>query len=245
MLLSVKELSVYVNGQSIVDHVSLHLDTQEMLAIVGASGSGKTTIGLAVMDILPNNVVREVKFIHFNGQEQYRRGKDVSMVFQEPLYAFNPVYTIGFQINEVLMLHTSLTKQQRYQRILEILDLVGIDDPKRVVKSYPHQLSGGMRQRAMIAQAVVAEPKLIIADEPTSNLDVTLQARVMMLFEKLIKELDLSIMLITHDLGVVEHFADRMMVLKEGKVVESGLVDDIFQQPQDSYTQSLVHLTRC
>lgn len=168
------------------------------------------------------------------------RGKDIAMVFQEPLYAFNPVFTIGYQIEEVLMVHTRLNARERQQRILELLSWVGMADPKRIAQQYPHQLSGGMRQRGMIAQALAGEPQLIIADEPTSNLDVSLQARIIDLFQKIKREMKLSILLITHDLGMVGHLADEVMVMHQGKIIERGKTAAVLQMPQKEYTKTLL-----
>ena len=162
------------------------------------------------------------------------------MVFQEPLYAFNPVLTIGDQIEEVFEAHTDFNKAKRTAETLRLLDIVGIKEPGRVYRSYPHQLSGGMRQRAMIAQAVALKPKLIIADEPTSSLDVTLQARIMELFLKLRDEFNLSVLLITHDLGVVRHMADHVAVMNGGKIVESGAAVAVLQNPKHTYTKELL-----
>ena len=162
------------------------------------------------------------------------------MVFQEPLDAFNPVFSIGYQIEEVLQVHTSLNRAQRQTKILELLNLVGLPKPKQTAANYSHQLSGGMRQRAMIAQAIAANPKLIIADEPTSNLDVTLQAHIIELFKKLRDELKLSILLITHDLGMVEHMADNVAVMTDGKIVEHGVTREVLNNPTHQYTQELM-----
>ena len=162
------------------------------------------------------------------------------MVFQEPLNAFNPLFTIGYQIGEVLIYHTTMSLGERGKKVLELLDIVGIPDPLRIVNSYPHQLSGGLRQRAMIAQAIAGNPSLIIADEPTSNLDVTLQSHILELFRKLRQELELSILLITHDLGVVSHLADEVTVLNQGQVVESGKTKSIVTQPRHPYTKELM-----
>ena len=218
-------------------------------ALVGGSGSGKTTMGLAILRLLPLGLVVSQGRILFIGKDVLKfpeermrllRGKDISMVFQEPLYAFNPVFSIGGQIEEVLRAHSALSVRQRRERILELLNLVGLPDPKRTAGNYPHQLSGGMRQRAMIAQAIAAGPKLIIADEPTSNLDVTLQANIMELFRKLKDELKLSILLITHDLGMVAHMADHVAVMTEGKIVERGITREVLEKPQHPYTRTLM-----
>ena len=170
------------------------------------------------------------------------RGKEISMVFQEPLNAFNPVFSIGYQVNEVLQFHTDLSSAQRLERIWDLLDTVGLEDPKRIANTFPHQLSGGMRQRAMIAQAIAADPKLIIADEPTSNLDVTLQAKIIDLFLELKEKLRLSILLITHDLGMVRHISDQVAVMTDGKIVESGDTQAVLDNPQHQYTRQLMHV---
>ena len=162
------------------------------------------------------------------------------MIFQEPLSAFNPVFTLGFQVEEVLRYHTNLRRRDRKKRVLELFDMVGLPDPARVARSYPHQLSGGMRQRVMIAQAIAAEPRLIIADEPTSSLDVTLQARVMELFRRLKRELSLAFLLITHDLGMVRHLADDILVMRDGGIVERGELATVLADPQHGYTRQLI-----
>jgi len=248
-LLVVENLTVAVAQKKIVSAANLEVPFLSVTALVGGSGSGKTTLGLAILKLLPVGLNVQQGRIWFDGrdisgffEEKMRllRGKEIGMVFQEPLYAFNPVFSIGDQIAEVLRVHTSLNLRQRRLRILELLNLVGLPDPKRAAANYPHQLSGGMRQRAMIAQAIAAGPKLLIADEPTSNLDVTLQARIMELFRKLKDELKLSILLITHDLGMVSHMADRVAVMTEGKIVEQGMVKDVLKDPQHLYTRTLM-----
>ncbi|MCK5015234.1 MAG: ABC transporter ATP-binding protein [Candidatus Omnitrophica bacterium] len=233
----------------LLDSVNLEIPELSITALVGGSGSGKTTTGLAILRLLPLALSIESGKIFFNDEDLLKaskerirkvRGGEISMVFQEPLNAFNPVFSIGYQIGEVLQVHTSLDRAQRQRRILELLDLVGLPYPKRMAKDYPHQLSGGMRQRAMIAQAIAGDPKLIIADEPTSNLDVTLQARIIELFKKLRSELKLSILLITHDLGMVEHMADHVAVMTQGKIVESGVTSDVLSNPKHQYTRELM-----
>ena len=234
-LVSIKNLSVAVTDAAgtrpLLNHIDLDIPALGITALVGGSGSGKTTIGLAMLRLLPQALSIKSGEVLYDGTDLLKasgsrmrevRGGGMSMVFQEPLNAFNPLFTIGRQIEEVLSVHTQLPRKQREQKIVELLSLVGIPDPQRVRKSYPYQLSAGMRQRSMIAMAIAASPKLIIADEPTSNLDVTLQARIIELFRKLKSELGISILLITHDLGMVEHLADKVIVLCEGKVVEKG-----------------------
>jgi ABC-type dipeptide/oligopeptide/nickel transport system ATPase component len=252
-LLRIKDLTVTVGRAQrapvLLDRVSLEMPALSITALVGSSGSGKTTTGLAMLRLLPTALNIAGGEIFFEGRDLLKvpegqmrrvRGGGISMVFQEPLHAFNPVFTIGCQIDEVLRFHTDLNPRGRRERAVELLDLVGLPDPGGAAKNYPHQLSGGMRQRAMIAQAVAAHPRLIIADEPTSNLDVTLQARVIELFKKLNKELRLSILLITHDLGMVRHMADHVSVMTEGKVVESGATDEVLSRPRHSYTRQLM-----
>ncbi len=253
MSLHIKDLTVRVGDKNIVDRLSLTVPDRSVFALVGGSGSGKSTTGLSILRLLAPGLEIQSGEILFNGRnllsfspEQLRqvRGQDIAMVFQEPLYAFNPVFTIGQQIEEVFSAHRKMPGRKRREETLRLLDIVGLKEPGRVYKSYPHQLSGGMRQRAMIAQAVALKPQLIIADEPTSSLDVTLQARIIELFAKLRMEFNLSVLLITHDLGVVEHMADRVGVMKAGKIVENAATADIFKNPQDSYTRELLAYAR-
>ena len=256
-LVQIKNLTIAVKGleerKKIVDNVSFDISELSISALVGASGSGKTTTGFAILRLLDSALTIEKGEIFFEGKDLLKeplermrilRGGEISMVFQEPLNAFNPVFSIGYQIDEVLQFHTQLNKQQRYKKIVELLDVVGLPEPQRISKNYPHQLSGGMRQRAMIAQAIAASPKLIIADEPTSNLDVTLQARIIELFKKLRKELNLSILLITHDLGMVQHLADEVMVMNQGVIVEKGKVRGMFGDAQHPYTKQLIEASQ-
>ncbi len=252
-LLALENLTVTVTEagkeKTLVDKVSLQMATLGITALVGGSGSGKTTTGLAILRLLPLGLVVRQGRVVFEGEDLLGvsadrmrdiRGKDIAMIFQEPLYAFNPVFSIGYQIEEVLEVHLRLNPRQRRERVLDILNIVGLPDPGRAARSYPHQLSGGMRQRAMIAQAIAAEPKLIIADEPTSNLDVTLQARIMELFRRLKDKFNLSILLITHDLGMVAHMADQVAVMKEGRIVEQGPTQQVLKNPRHSYTGALM-----
>lgn len=250
-LINVNNLSISVreSGKRIVNHVSFNIPDHKIISLVGSSGSGKTTVGLSLMKLLSSSLridsgeilFRNKDIIHLPQSDMLRiRGKEIGMIFQEPLNAFNPVFTIGYQIEEVLKYHTEFPKNEREMRVLSLLGKVGIDDVKRVAKSYPHQLSGGMRQRAMIAQAVANNPKLIIADEPTSSLDVTLQARMMDLFRRLVGEMNLSMLLITHDLGMVKHIADYVYVMNKGTIVEEGMTEQIIQRPQDDYTKELM-----
>ncbi len=252
MLLSIKNLTIRVgdNGPAIVNGVSFDAPANSITALVGGSGSGKSTTAFAIVRLLSSALIVAGGEIMFEGRDLLKlsesqmpgiRGKDIGFVFQEPLYAFDPLCTIGYQIEEVFEAHPEkLNASERRKRVLDLLKQVRVEDAERVANAYPHQLSGGLRQRAMIAQALAASPKLLIADEPTSNLDVTIQAQIMTLFRQLRNELGLSILLITHDLGVVEHLADQTIVLSEGKVVESGLTARIIQNPKQEYTRRLV-----
>jgi len=252
-LLFIKDLSISLidnNGRRIiVDSINLQVKHRNIVALVGASGSGKTTVGLAVMRLLPSAMRVNKGAVFFDGRNlmeysidhmRILRGSQIGMVFQEPLNAFNPVFRIGFQIEEVLLFHTNLNRRQRKARVLELLQLVGLPDPKRAASAYPHQLSGGMRQRAMIAQAIAGNPKLIIADEPTSSLDVTLQARIIELFKMLREKLGIAILLITHDIAMVSHMADDVVVMHAGKVVETGSMKQILTSPREEYTIELL-----
>jgi len=255
-LLKIQDLTITVSGENqrpIVDSVNLEIPPRRIFSLVGGSGSGKTTIALAILRLLGGGLTIQNGKIHFQQQDLLTlpehnmrevRGKTISMIFQEPLYAFNPVFSIGYQVEEVLKYHTDLTFAQRKGRILDLLKLVGIEEPQRVASSYSHQLSGGMRQRAMIAQAIAANPQLVIADEPTSNLDVTLQAKIIELFRHLKDRLGLSILLITHDLGMVASMSDEVAVMTQGKIVEKGETQAVMNQPQHPYTQKLLQALR-
>lgn len=251
-LLSIRNLTVCLDrpgNPKIVDDVSFDIRAAEIVGLVGGSGSGKTTTGYSILGLLDPALIIKSGEIIFNGKNLVKcsdhdmrsiRGGQIGMVFQEPLNAFNPVFSIGYQIDEMLQFHTDLNRDQRQKRILELLDMVGLPDPNRMIKNYPHQLSGGMRQRAMIAQAIAANPKLIIADEPTSSLDVTLQARMIELFRKICGEFKLSILLITHDLGMVGHLCDRVAVMTGGRIVEFEESAKIMAEPQHEYTKKLL-----
>ena len=225
-LLSIKNLTVAVGTKEIVHNVSFDVPRAKIVAVAGASGSGKTTVGLSILRLLPSALSIPQGSIVFEGQdllglssERMRqcRGARIGMVFQEPLSAFDPLFTVGLQGDEVLRAHTKLSKKERYKKVLDTFAEVGLSDPKQAYKSFPHQLSGGMRQRAMVAQAIVCGPSLIIADEPTSSLDITLQIKIMELFSRLRKK-NISILLISHDLEMIAHLADKTIVL--GQPVE-------------------------
>ena len=230
--------------------ISYSLEEGEVLGVVGESGSGKSVHALAIMRLIPAPPGRvESGEIWFGGQDLLRiggremrgvRGKQISMVFQDPMSSLNPVYTVGFQIRETLRLHLGLARGAATRRAVELLDLVGIPDPRRRLASYPHELSGGMRQRVMIAMALAGNPKLVIADEPTTALDVTIQAQIIELIKRLREELGLTVIWITHDLGIVAGLAHRVNVMYAGYVVERGPVRAIFKRPSHPYTMGLL-----
>ena len=240
----------YVEGEwypAAID-VSYELRSGEVLAIVGESGSGKTQSSMSLIGLLPPNG-RASGSAKLAGQELIGlthsqlskvRGKEVAVIFQEPMTALNPVYTVGFQIIETLRVHFDIGPKAARARAIELLTLVDLPNPVAAIDKYPHQLSGGQRQRAMIAQALACDPKILIADEPTTALDVTVQAEILKLMRDLRSRIDSGIILITHDMGVVADLADRVIVMKDGRVVESGTVDDIFYRPQQPYTRLLL-----
>lgn len=232
-----------------LNDVSLYLDEGEVLGIVGESGSGKSVTAYSIMGLTadPGKIIGGT--VTFNGHEIEKlnekdlrkiRGKEVSIIFQDPMTSLNPVYTIGSQIEEVILLHTDKTKTEARERATELLRLVGINEPEKRIRQYPHELSGGMRQRVMIAIALACEPKLLIADEPTTALDVTIQAQILDLINELRNKLNMAVILITHDLGIVSSMCDRIAVMYAGKVVECGTTDDIFYNPQHEYTKGLL-----
>ena len=230
--------------------VSFSMNEGEVLGIVGESGSGKSVTAYSIMGLTayPGKLVGGT--IEFNGhrvdkmtEKEFRkmRGNEVSIIFQDPMTSLNPVYTIGNQIVEVIRLHTDKTKKQAYDRAEELLELVGINEPQKRLKQYPHELSGGMRQRVMIAIALACEPKLLIADEPTTALDVTIQAQILELMQELRQKLGMSIIMITHDLGVVASMCEKIAVMYAGHIVEYGTADEIFYEPSHEYTKGLIN----
>ena len=232
-----------------LNDVSLYLKEGEVLGIVGESGSGKSVTSYSIMGLTadPGRIVGGT--IEFNGhhieqlsEKELRkiRGKEVSIIFQDPMTSLNPVYTIGNQIEEAILLHTDKTRAQARERAVELLRLVGINEPEKRLHQYPHELSGGMRQRVMIAMALACEPKLLIADEPTTALDVTIQAQILELIMELKNKLGMAVILITHDLGIVSSMCDRIAVMYAGKVIECGTTDDIFYAPKHEYTRGLL-----
>ena len=253
-LLSVRDLSV-VFGQGgrevlAVDRVSFEIKKGETLALVGESGSGKSVTALSIMKLLPYPSARHPSgSILFKGQDLMRlsereirrhRGGDITIVFQEPMTSLNPLHTIEKQLSEILLLHDGVTGKAARKRIIELLTLCGIPEPESRLQSYPHQLSGGQRQRVMIAMALANEPDLLIADEPTTALDVTVQAQILQLLKDLQARLGMAILFITHDLGIVRKIAERVCVMKQGKIVEQGSVEQVFKSPQHPYTRALL-----
>ena len=252
VILEVKDLGVdfWVEGEWVpaAKNLSYEIAAGEVLAIVGESGSGKSASSMALLGLTPQNG-RVFGSVKLAGEElvtatskrlRELRGSGIAVIFQEPMTALNPVYTIGFQIMETLRVHFSMTNEKAKQRAIELLTMVDLPDPEKAFNSYPHQLSGGQRQRAMIAQAISCDPKLLIADEPTTALDVTIQAEILDLLRDLHKRLNSAILLITHDMGVVADLADRVLVMKDGVMVEQGSSRQIYKSPQQVYTQQLL-----
>ncbi|MFV1877749.1 ABC transporter ATP-binding protein [Nioella sp.] len=234
-----------------VDGVSFDVHAGETLAIVGESGSGKSVTSLSIMGLLPKDVGRvSGGSIKLHGEEittlsdaemREIRGKEIGMIFQEPMTSLNPVHTVGQQIAEMVIRHENLSHQKARARAIEMLNLVGIPEPTTRVDNYPHEMSGGMRQRAMIAMALACEPRILIADEPTTALDVTIQAQMLELLDDLQQKLGMAIIFITHDLGVVAEVADRVVVMYAAQVVETASVEDIFNNPRMPYTAGLMN----
>ena len=252
-LLSVEQLQThFATSDGInraVDGVSFHVNAGETLAIVGESGCGKSVTAMSILRLIPEPPGKIAGAIKFQGKDLLKlsdremraiRGNSISMIFQEPMTSLNPVLTVGRQIGETLRLHQGLSAHQAEERAIEMLDLVGIPEARRRVREYPHQLSGGMRQRVMIAIALACNPKLLIADEPTTALDVTIQAQILDLMRDLKHRVGAAIVLITHDLGVVAEVAERVIVMYAGRKVEEATVAQLFAKPRHPYTQGLL-----
>ena len=253
-LLEVRDLRTYFYTEEgvvkAVDGISYDVNEGEFVAIVGESGCGKSVSALSVMRLVPYPPGRTVGGeVIFGGQDLLKlderamrgiRGNEIAMVFQEPMTSLNPVFTIGSQIMETLQLHEGMDKRRAWIRTLELMQLVGIPDAERRIKDYPHQFSGGMRQRVMIAMALSCNPKLIIADEPTTALDVTIQAQVLEVLQAAAKEFGTAVILITHNLGIVARYAQRVNVMYAGQIVEQGTADDIYHKMRHPYTLGLL-----
>jgi oligopeptide transport system ATP-binding protein len=232
-----------------VNGVSFNLSKGKILGIVGESGSGKSVTAYSIMQILADTgrvVEGEILYngrnvLEFNKKEMKDfRGKKCSVIFQDPMTSLNPVFTVGYQLNEAILLHTDKTKKEATERSIELLQMVGVNEPDKRIKQYPYELSGGMRQRVMIAMALASEPDILIADEPTTALDVTIQAQILELMQDLQKRLGMAIILVTHDLGVIASMCDEIIVMYAGRVCERGTADDIFYRPCHEYTKGLL-----
>ena len=252
-LLEVKDLhtSFYTPAGEVkaVNGVSFTLDRGKVLGIVGESGSGKSVTAYSIMQILEKTGKIVSGSVKFDGQElvgigeegmKKIRGNKISIIFQDPMTSLNPTYTIGHQLMEAIMLHTPRNKQQAWDRAVEMLRLVNVNEPEKRMKQYPFEFSGGMRQRVMIAMALACEPDILIADEPTTALDVTIQAQILELMQSLQKELGMAIIMITHDLGVVAQLCDEVIVMYAGSICEQGTADEIFYNPRHEYTKGLM-----
>ena len=252
-LLEVKDLhtSFFTDAGEVkaVNGLSYNLDEGEVLGIVGESGSGKSVTAYSIMRILTDPGIIKSGQILYRGQDivampdkemRKIRGAKISIIFQDPMTSLNPTYTIGNQIEEAILLHTDRSKKEARERAIEMLKLVGLNEPEKRVKQYPHELSGGMRQRVMIAMALACEPDILIADEPTTALDVTIQAQILELMQKLQKEMGMAIIMITHDLGVIADMCNTIIVMYGGRACERGTADEIFYNPCHEYTKGLM-----
>ena len=253
MLLNIDKLSVVFHDRETafeaVDDVSLQVDKGEIVGIVGESGSGKSMTAHALMGLIKRSDVQVSGKAEFDGvdllklsREELRgyQGEELSIIFQEPMTSLNPTMKIGKQVEESLRIHTDLSREERKARALEAMELAELDDPESLYDKYPHQLSGGMRQRVMIASAIVLRPQLLIADEPTTALDVTIQAEILNTLKEINRKEGTSILFISHDLGVVRHLCQRVVVMQKGRIVEQGPVDQVFYHPREEYTQKLI-----
>ena len=253
-LLKINDLTVSFATETgpakVIENISFSLEKGKTLGLVGESGCGKSVTAMSVMRLLPSPPSRVdsgkilfdgVNLLSLTNKEMRKiRGNRIGMIFQEPMTSLNPTFSIGFQIAEVLRLHRDLSNDQARRRSVELLDLVGVGSPKARIDQYPHQLSGGLRQRVMIAMALACDPDLLIADEPTTALDVTIQAQILELLAQLQQELGMSILLITHDLGVVAEFCEEVVVMYAGKIMEKAHVEELFSHPRHPYTRGLL-----
>lgn len=252
-MLEVKDLSIEFLDRSsperVLNHLNLHMEPGEIVGLVGESGSGKTMTAQAVAGLLPGHAVIKSGEIRLNGQDLLHctknelrslQGNEISMIFQEPMTSLNPVMKIGRQVEESLRLHTDLSGPERKERALKAMLDAELPNPEDLYYKYPHQLSGGMRQRVMIASAIICHPKLLIADEPTTALDVTIQAQIVRLLQKINRKYETAILFISHDLGLVRKLCSRVIVLCDGDMVEEGTIEEIFRSPKQDYTRQLI-----
>ena len=253
LLLEVKDLNIefhdHLIPETVVYDFDLELKAGEIVGLVGESGSGKSMSALAIAGLLSRRDMHKRGQILFDGldlltceRSKLRKiqGNEISMIFQEPMTSLNPVKRIGWQIEESLRIHTELNKEERYQKAIEMMKEVELPDPERLYRQYPHELSGGMRQRVMIAIALACNPKILIADEPTTALDVTIQAQIVELLKRMNREKQTSILFISHDLSLVKQLCERVLVMKGGYIVETGLTQEVFAHPEEEYTQRLI-----
>ena len=253
LLLEVKDLNIefhdHLIPETVVYDFDLELKAGEIVGLVGESGSGKSMSALAIAGLLSRRDMHKRGQILFDGldlltceRSKLRKiqGNEISMIFQEPMTSLNPVKRIGWQIEESLRIHTELNKEERYQKAIEMMKEVELPDPERLYRQYPHELSGGMRQRVMIAAAMICNPRILIADEPTTALDVTIQAQIVELLKRMNREKQTSILFISHDLSLVKQLCDRVLVMKGGYIVETGLTQEVFAHPKEEYTQRLI-----
>lgn len=253
LLLEVKDLNIefhdHLIPETVVYDFDLELKIGEIVGLVGESGSGKSMSALAIAGLLSRRDMHKKGQILFDGldlltceRSKLRKiqGNEISMIFQEPMTSLNPVKRIGWQIEESLRIHTELNKEERYQKAIEMMKEVELPDPERLYRQYPHELSGGMRQRVMIAAAMICNPRILIADEPTTALDVTIQAQIVELLKRMNREKQTSILFISHDLSLVKQLCERVLVMKGGYIVETGLTQEVFAHPKEEYTQRLI-----
>ena len=253
LLLEVKDLNIefhdHLIPETVVYDFDLELKPGEIVGLVGESGSGKSMSALAIAGLLSRRDMRKKGQILFDGLdlltcERFKlrkiQGNEISMIFQEPMTSLNPVKRIGWQIEESLRIHTELDKEERYQKAIEMMKEVELPEPERLYRKYPHELSGGMRQRVMIAAAMICNPRILIADEPTTALDVTIQAQIVELLKRMNREKQTSILFISHDLSLVKQLCERVLVMKGGYIVETGPTQEVFAQPKEEYTQHLI-----
>lgn len=253
-ILRIKNLSVIFSedgkGKEIIKDISFDLHRGEVLGIVGESGSGKSVTLMTIMGLIGKPTLLEnrgeiiynqINLLKLSNKEYRKiRGKEISYIFQEPMTALNPVFTIGDQLVETIRTHNKIGKKEAFEKGIELLSEVNIPNPELRMKSYPHELSGGMRQRAMIATALSCNPKILLADEPTTALDVTIQAQILQLLKDIVKKRDMSVVFITHDLGVIAEVSDNVLVMKDGEIVESNDVNTLFHKPANEYTRELL-----